>query len=297
MTEDLMKAILAMDAYNRGYDAGIDFRKKDGSGQPIADSDTIYTDGSGTHYAQIGNATVYRTGGDSAAQAIGFYGIAYTYNGETVISYRGTDNTSPTASDSDITNGWALGLGNYDATQATMAIEFYKSVAEQIDGPSPDLQAVDISLTGHSLGGGLAGYVAALYGQDAYVIDSMDYRDGATNAHFYASLSPSDPQYSTIAVPLINLIYDGQTPWAVDEGGVTARHIDGEALDSPFVRHIPSIAYDLGDNVSLDAIERHSMATFVMRSYANGIGTNDWKAAAQYFWPVLYTGLFSFESS
>ena len=43
MDNTLFKAILAMDSYNRGYDAGIDLRIKDGSDQYIPDSDTIYS--------------------------------------------------------------------------------------------------------------------------------------------------------------------------------------------------------------------------------------------------------------
>lgn len=93
MNANLFKAILSMDSYNRGYNTGIDFRLKDASGLPIVDSDTIYTDGTGTHNIRIGNATVSATRGQAEAQAVGFYGIAYQMNtGEKIIAYRGTDN-------------------------------------------------------------------------------------------------------------------------------------------------------------------------------------------------------------
>ena len=62
-----------MDSYNRGYNAGINL--------------------TGT---QIGNGTIVIDSSNVSLnlndQAIGFYAIAYSYNGETVISYRGTDN-------------------------------------------------------------------------------------------------------------------------------------------------------------------------------------------------------------
>ncbi|MEQ1718115.1 MAG: hypothetical protein ABL907_19410 [Hyphomicrobium sp.] len=66
MDTDLMLSIFALDAYNRGYAAGTN----------------IVGEG-------LGTATKYD---DQADSGIGFYGIAYNWNGETVISYRGTDN-------------------------------------------------------------------------------------------------------------------------------------------------------------------------------------------------------------
>ena len=178
----LLKAILSMDAYNRGYNAKIDLRLKDTNGVVIEDSDTIYEENNVTYYAQIGDAQVYNTSSisldEGADEAAGFYGLAYQVKDEngnvidTVISYRGTDqlpasmNPFNWASDDvvDIVDGWITGAG-YSAgegSQAEMAINFYKSVTEELDpaGTNVYLDA-DISLTGHSLGGGLAGYVAA----------------------------------------------------------------------------------------------------------------------------------------
>jgi hypothetical protein len=79
---DLFRAILVMDSYNRGYGAGL----------------AGLSDSTGT---QIGLATVFDTKGDPAAQAAGFYGIAYNVGtvpgftaGEKVIAYRGTETAS-----------------------------------------------------------------------------------------------------------------------------------------------------------------------------------------------------------
>ena len=65
----LMQAILAMDAYNQGYNKGINHGE-----------------------LQIGTAAVNSlpTGyDDSEWQAAGFYAVAYNYDGATIISYRG----------------------------------------------------------------------------------------------------------------------------------------------------------------------------------------------------------------
>jgi hypothetical protein len=75
ISNELMLAILAMDAYNRGYNAG------------IGPKDI----GLGLAGSQIGNATVNVIEGGTVAEAASFFAISYSYNGQTVISYRGTD--------------------------------------------------------------------------------------------------------------------------------------------------------------------------------------------------------------
>ena len=72
MDNDVFRAILALDSYNRGYHPGIE-----GLSSAV-----------GTN---IGMATIIGDDGQQAAQDIGFYAIAYEWNGETIISYRGTD--------------------------------------------------------------------------------------------------------------------------------------------------------------------------------------------------------------
>ncbi len=90
ISKELFLAILSMDAYNRGYGAGI----ADGG---AGDSDGLGESGF------IGDARILARddGIDYAAwQTAGFYAVAYTMGadapeglaGKTVISYRGTDN-------------------------------------------------------------------------------------------------------------------------------------------------------------------------------------------------------------
>ena len=72
-----MKAILSMDSYNRGYEGGL----------------TILSESPTT---KLGNATILASsstledenGNANIDDDIGFYALAYSYNGETVISYR-----------------------------------------------------------------------------------------------------------------------------------------------------------------------------------------------------------------
>ncbi len=144
-----MLAILAMDAYNQGYDPGVS--------------------GLGT---QIGNSALVPFQTPTAWVPAGFYAAAYRLaSGEIVISYRGTDVMAL-----DMPNGYPLGSGNPLAPQARMAIEFYlavKALSATEQNPYPT-----IILTGHSLGGGLAGFVAGLYGLNATLFDPMPFTDG-----------------------------------------------------------------------------------------------------------------------
>ncbi|MGO9005582.1 MAG: hypothetical protein ACLQIQ_20410 [Beijerinckiaceae bacterium] len=130
---DLFLAILALDACNRGYNPGMIFN---------GSSDAVGT--------QIGDATILQdTNADAAAQAATFYAIAYNWEGETVISYRGTTNP---VSLGTILTGWSLGIGFAAASQAQMALQFYAQVESKTGGAAG---GQTIELTGHSLGGGL----------------------------------------------------------------------------------------------------------------------------------------------
>lgn len=151
MSNELFHAILAMDSYNRGYGAKL----------------TGLSDAIGT---KLGNATVIGSAGDAAAQADGFYAIAYELNGQKIISYRGTDDTSVLSSASDLWNGWVQGAGVI-SSQSEDAIQFY----ERIAGKSVFEQNPGVVTTGHSLGGGLAGYVGALSNGEAYIYDAMPF--------------------------------------------------------------------------------------------------------------------------
>jgi hypothetical protein len=121
MNTDLFNAILAMDSYNRGYNAGIVF----------GSDTTNSTDAAGT---QIGSVTVYDSDGDAAAKAAGFYAIAYQESsGAVTISYRGTDSILGTGTysftDADPLTGWGGGAGLTDTPQSVLAIAFYQIVA------------------------------------------------------------------------------------------------------------------------------------------------------------------------
>ena len=76
MNNDLMMAILAMDAYNQGYDRGTL-----GVGTAIGDTNLAFD-----------STSEFSPSTAAAGQAAGFFAAAYTLaDGSKVISYRGTD--------------------------------------------------------------------------------------------------------------------------------------------------------------------------------------------------------------
>ncbi|KEO89085.1 hypothetical protein EH31_13685 [Erythrobacter longus] len=175
MNSDVFLSLLALDAYNRGY----------GSGLNGLDFEANVT--------KIGNATIKTDSeieiGDTAEDA-GFYAIAYDWNGETVISYRGTnfpnDPFNPTAEEynaivADFLGGWSLFTGLEYPVQIDHAYDFLVDVTgtgfkgvDTLNGSS------NITLTGHSLGGGLAGYAGSRGGLSTVVFDPIPY-GSATN--------------------------------------------------------------------------------------------------------------------
>ncbi|MEM1195597.1 MAG: hypothetical protein AAGH57_05795 [Pseudomonadota bacterium] len=93
MNQSVFLSLLALDAYNRGYD------------QSLVTNSGDNNEGQDEAGRRVGSATVFASNITSEARAAGFYAIAYEWNGETIISYRGTDFNG------DIVNGWPIGAG------------------------------------------------------------------------------------------------------------------------------------------------------------------------------------------
>lgn len=99
----------------------------------------------------------------------GFEASAYTNGTEIVISFAGTD-------PGDITGDIAADLGLAAGTgsaQLLQAAQYYL----QVKASAP--AGTTITLTGHSLGGGLASLVAAFFGEKAYTFDQAPFLQSA----------------------------------------------------------------------------------------------------------------------
>ena len=130
---ELLHAILAMDSYNREYDAGIQVEGSQVGAATFRDHAA-----SGIVEAEF-----------SDWQAASFYAAAYTVGSEIVIAYRGSvelqDFLVPDLQ--LILNG---SITSFIPRQAELAAQFYLKVKQDNPGKT-------IVLTGHSLGGVMAG--------------------------------------------------------------------------------------------------------------------------------------------
>lgn len=187
-----------MDTYNRGFEPSIEGLRVP---SPNEDGDT-------TTVVRLGKARLLfdsQAALNNESLLPGFYAIAYDMSevsgfttGETVISYRGSDRVDETAvmlaalgfanplfpslptPGDDATNGYGVALGFIDGPQASLAIEFYRAVAGEDN--AANLNLANITLTGHSLGGGLAGLVAGIYNRPGYFVDPMQFGLAVNNA-------------------------------------------------------------------------------------------------------------------
>jgi Ca2+-binding RTX toxin-like protein len=298
----LMKAILAMDAYNRGYDAAIDLRPRDSKGQLILDSSgqPLASDKENT---QIGNATIKFNSGifsnstERLDDNISFYAVAYDYNGEKVLSYRGTDSLG-----ADTASGYGVGGGKSRKKPKRrwrlIFTMWWLVVVTQA--------MTNISLTGHSLGGGLAGLVGAVYGKSATLFDNMAFEGAAQNTKIF-----SDPASGSLYdATFKQKVYGNLAPWnptisSASNSLLQTYYTNGEFLAANrSAQQTPQHGLDIGSGVSLPGVDSglfgdnlHSIATLTILLYADastGMGIPaDWKNAAKYFWPVMYDDSFA----
>ena len=210
----------------------------------------------------------------SEAESVGFSATAYNIDGKVVIAYRGTDQKIL-----DVLEGWSTGAGFINQPQANLAIRFYQAVVAQFP-------TAEIELTGHSLGGGLAGYIAALYGDKAVLFDNMAFElAAATSADF------SDPNSENYAPDLKQLIYGNSNPWPIDETGITAYAEEGEILYANRLgQTAPTTTISIGQDVDLTAIQRHYLPSLAIAIHAETLPTtitSNWETSSKYVFPQL----------
>ena len=290
MDLSLFNAILSMDSYNRGYNQGILLGDFDAQGQHIAGSD-VDNDSLGTADIVQDSSILRDTSNNRLDIPASFYAVAYDVAGAgTIISYRGTDDLVL-----DALHGYGVSIGVPDVDQGVLAFGFYQALANGVD---PRLAS--ISVTGHSLGGGLAGLVGSVYGKDGKLFDNMPFELSANNTAATALISQSfdDVVYAG---------YNGGNPWAPTivnndpNGPIITHSLDGEFLAwARPVQQSYENQYQLPGNPNLssyipDGIDLHSVSALIvhMFSITEIGGATDWEAASPHFWPVMFDETFA----
>lgn len=289
MDRDVFLGLLALDSYNQGYAQALEGLSNTGG---------------------IGKAKIITLPDETNVQAdwqsVGFYAIAYDMTGvdgfapgATVISYRGTDGGAAL----DVLNGYGTGLGWPLSDQAGLAIDFARAVIGPENSPTSASNAI---ITGHSLGGGLGGYVSALYGWEGVLFDPMMYATAVNSFYsdveavvtlgggeFVHAIERVYGNVENVAEPSFNEISGFYIPRQSEPVDVSLlaslRHSglwneDTVGLSALYLPDDVTLGLDLRNHL---LGRRHSMSLVVIDMFGETQGS-DWEKSARYFLPSLF---------
>jgi hypothetical protein len=217
-----------------------------------------------------------------------FFAIAYRSSaGQTIISYRGTTNLS-----ADAPNGYGIAGGIPTGPDATNAIAFYQEVASLLNDPwqSPS----DIIVVGHSLGGGLAGFVGAIYGLHGVLFDNMPFNNAAYHAYndTFSTRNIGDTA-DQIEFPgnaaLQAKIYGSQEPYPNNTSGLKAYQTTDQFLGPFTVLQTPTnqaLDPHAGPQDPFHAL--HDMALLTMLLYADVSQETAWQSIGKPLFSALF---------
>lgn len=261
----------------------------------VSKADLDYAILSMAAYDVGGNTTISRMGdtfGDATVIASqqdvnsGFSATAFSYGGKIVISYRGTDADEILT---DGANAYLIGAGASALAQiqAVQAIKFYQTIAGLAGA---DLYSASIELTGHSLGGGLAGYVAAVYGKSAVVFDNMPFETSSSDDVNLAS----HPETEAGALAR-NLLYpDADTnfvPRPANFSKISSYATTGELLEAVRIATLEdgSTHYLDSNAENANPINLHSIALQVDLNWASINESGSWMYGAVPLWKAYFS--------
>ncbi len=202
---------------------------------------------------------------DTFPQDSGFEAIAFQRGNEIVISYAGTYNKDIKG---DIAADAALGMGGA-SIQLLQAAEYYM----QIKAANPD---ANITLTGHSLGGGLASLIAVFFNETATTFDQAPFRNAASwlraqevrqdiAAKFPATTYPRVSEWLAPIDRFINSFDPLGLGWSQDglaarQAKVTSLSVQGEFLSALSLLRIGTELPSLTHGDYFGPLDLHSQA-------------------------------------
>lgn len=280
---DLDMAILALHAYNIGANVHLNL--------PAGGSAQIST--------QIGDfkpVNVFGTSSNVYQLPDGFVAGAYSRAGKAIITIRGTNPDELAGVDGLKGYGLAVGLGIDSSPQAEDALAIYK---ELLDQAGLSLFDNNVALVGHSLGGGLAGYIAALYGREATLFDTMAFRSSVVNDYQNATIGKSerDKEGNEHLLPadsdLKSRLYGDENPRSPDFTNIMHHYTAGEPLViSRIGQSVPEDSLDahwgLSPSLNLRKISLHSIALQVDLQWAKLFAERDWSAGGDAIWNAYF---------
>ncbi len=270
ISRQLFQAILSIDSYNRGYNPGLQL-----TGTRIGS-------------AVIGRDSSILTEGDQRLDIdAGFYAISYDWDGTTVISYRGTSPESDGTIFVDVLNGYFVGAGQSTNDQAWLAAQFYQHITGTEAG---DPTAANAILTGHSMGGGLAGFIAALYRQEAYIYDNMTFENAAKSAYDVALGFGFQDLFADF---VWGDFYNEMVPWTpLISENIKAYAIKGELLDplrALFPQQTPVTHFESHFGSITDLLALHSQALLISTMFASEAGHSAWASIGPELWAAMFS--------